>query len=84
MKGGQPDNKFQSAMEIFLIDRICQRYGWTFSQFEQEFERHPQKFGWLFFVLEEEAENKTAQNAENNIANREAESMARKRRLGLK
>lgn len=70
-------------MQIFLIDRVCQRYGWTFTEFEQEFERHPQKFGWLFQVLESEADIKTASNKELDFAKRESDSRARKQRLGL-
>ena len=83
MKGGQPANQFQPPMQIFLIDRVCQRYGWTYTEFEQEFERHPQKFGWLFQVLESEAEIKAASSKELDFAKRESDSKARKQRLGL-
>jgi len=83
MEGGQPKDITQEVMQIFLIDRICQRYGWTFTQFEQEFERHPQFFGWLFELLESEAEIKSAQQKEMDRESKAAESRMRKQRLGV-
>ena len=83
MEGGQPKDITQEVMQIFLIDRICQRYGWTFTQFEQEFERHPQFFGWLFELLESEAEIKSAQQKEMERESKAAESRMRKQRLGV-
>ena len=83
MEGGQPKDITQEVMQIFLIDRICQRYGWTFTQFEQEFERHPQFFGWLFELLESEAEIKSAQQKEMDRESKAAESKMRKQRLGV-
>ena len=83
MEGGQPKDITQEVMQIFLIDRICQRYGWTFTQFEQEFERHPQFFGWLFELLESEAEIKSAQQKEMDRESKAAESRMRKQRLGI-
>ena len=83
MEGGQPSDVTTEVMQIFLIDRVCKRYGWTFSQFEQEFERHPQNFGWLFELLESEASIKAEEHAEAMRETRGMESKARKNRLGL-
>ena len=83
MEGGQPTNINQSVMTIFLVDRVCKRYGWTFSEFEQEFERHPQYFGWLFELLESESQIKTAQHKEAARESKAAESKMRKKRLGI-
>lgn len=84
MEGGKPESVFEDTLQIFLIDRVCQRYGWTFTQFEQEFERHPQYFGWLFELLEAEAEIKNAQHKKSELEARQTESKMRKQRLGIK
>lgn len=82
--GGAPEDITSELLSIFVVDRVCKRYGWTFTQFDEEFERSPKTFGRLFELLNCEAEAKLDQQKDHNRSMRASDSKQRKQRLGLK
>ena len=73
--------KEEVVPEILAMDIICKRYGWTFDEFDEQFERHPRRFGELFHLLNAEAERMDKESRRKGSASEE--NAARKRRLGL-
>ena len=64
---------------VLVYDTLCERYGWTIDDVDNQLERHPKLFGELLHTLDA----KGRKMAKDSPSDKRAESNARRRRLGV-
>jgi hypothetical protein len=59
---------------------VCQRYGWTYDQAIEQFERHPKLLGELLILLRAEGDRERKQSNKHSY---QSERDERRKRLGV-
>ena len=80
--GGKTDDK-DILPESILIDTILQRYHWTISEFNVEYELYPEYFGELMVIMSEQGKKSKTQSKHGERRMKDHEMQERRKRLGV-